>query len=77
MKVADMTLEELRQLIAETVRQEMARLANDRDEGLELSDEIRERLLAASEEMKQGDYYRRLAETGVRLEDAAANLGNQ
>ena len=77
MKVADMTLEELRQLIAETVRQELERLANDPDEGLELSDEIRERLLAAGEEMKQGDYYRRLAETGVRLEDAAATLGNQ
>lgn len=75
MKVADMTLEELRKLIAETVRQELVRLANDPDEGLELLDEIRERLLAACAEMEQGDYYRKLKQVGVQLEDAAQMLG--
>jgi len=72
-----MTLEELRDFIAATVRQELERLAIDPDEGLELTDEIRERLLADREAMKREDYYQTLARTGVSLEDAATALGRE
>ncbi len=70
-----MTLEELRKLIAETVRQELQLLVGDPDEGLELSDEIRERLLAVAGEIEKGDYYKTVKDSGVQLEDAAQMLG--
>jgi hypothetical protein len=77
MKVADMTLEELRDFIAATVRQELERLAIDPDEGLELADEVRERLQAVLEEMKSDGYYQTLADTGTSLQKAATILGTE
>ncbi len=46
-KVADLTVDELRGVIRETVAQTLAELFNDPDEGLALRDEFGEELLAA------------------------------
>jgi D-aminopeptidase len=47
MKVADLTVEELRALIKEAVQEELRGVLADPDEGLELSAEIEERLRAS------------------------------
>ncbi len=44
MKVAELTVEELKNLIKHAVQEELQRLLEDPDKGLELSTEIEERL---------------------------------
>ncbi|MCP4418979.1 MAG: hypothetical protein GY805_20375 [Chloroflexi bacterium] len=51
-KVADMTVDELRGVIRETVAQALAELFNDPDEGLALRDEFSKELIAALNEPK-------------------------
>ena len=51
-KVADMTVDELRGVIRETVTQALAELLNDPDEGLALREEFGEELIAALKEPK-------------------------
>lgn len=51
-KIAEMTVEELRLLVAQVARQTVVEMLGDPDEGLELRDEVKARLeqsLAATE----------------------------
>ncbi len=51
-KVADLTVDELRSLVKETARQTILEILGDPDQGLELRDELKDRLrrsLAATE----------------------------
>lgn len=54
-KVSDLTIDELRSIIRETVRQTLADLLSDPDEGLELQDEIEETLLHSIEAIRGGE----------------------
>ena len=51
-KVADLTVEEFRSVIRETVAQTLAELLSDPDEGLALREELNSELLAALKEPK-------------------------
>ena len=51
-RVADLTVDELKGVIRETVAQTLAELFNDPDEGLTLRDEFNAELLAALKEPK-------------------------
>ena len=51
-KVADLTVEEFRNVIRETVAQTLAELLSDPDEGLALREELNSELLAALKEPK-------------------------
>ena len=63
MKVADLTAEELRDLIGEVVGEKLRELFFDPDSGLELREEIQERLnasLASEERIPLNEVKRRL-----------------
>ena len=47
MRVADLTIEELRQIIKEIIDEKFRELLFDPDEGLELKEEIKQRLRAS------------------------------
>lgn len=47
MKVADLTVEELRALIRQVVHEELQNIVVDPDQGLELGDEVKARLQAS------------------------------
>ena len=64
MKVSELTVEQLQELIRNSVEQVMAELL-DPDRGLELTDELQERLL------RQGE----LSDRGMPIEEAAKRLG--
>ncbi|MCC6602667.1 MAG: hypothetical protein IT327_05625 [Anaerolineae bacterium] len=51
-KVADLTVDEFRSVIRETVAQTLAELLSDPDEGLTLREELSSELLAALKEPK-------------------------
>lgn len=51
-KVADLTVDEFKSVIRETVAQTLAELLNDPDEGLALREELSSELLAALKEPK-------------------------
>jgi len=67
-KVADLTVEELRELIATTVWETLQDFPGDPDEGLELQDWVKERLRKSLEARAAG-------EKGISLEQVAQELG--
>jgi hypothetical protein len=64
MKVAEMSVEELKQLIAQIVEQKLDELLGDPDYGMELKDEVKERLRRTSK-----------TERGTPAADVARKLG--
>ena len=63
MRVADLTVEELRALIKEAVQEELRELWSDPDKGLELRPELEERLhssLASKERISFDEVQKRL-----------------
>ena len=54
-KVAEMTCEELKEMIENTVEQKLLDLLGDPDEGLTVRDEVRQRLIQQQEAVKRGD----------------------
>jgi len=67
-KVTDLTVEELRDLIATTVWETLQDFLGDPDEGLELQDWVKERLRKSLEA-------RAVGEKGIPLEQVAQELG--
>lgn len=64
MKVADLTVDELQELIRKVVHEELQEIVADPDKGLALTDEIQARLqssLAASERIPFEEVKRRLS----------------
>lgn len=53
-KVADLTIDELRSIIRETVRQTLAEILSDPDEGLELQDGIEASLRQSIKAVREG-----------------------
>ncbi len=68
MKVQDMTVEEFKALIQETLEEKLEELLGDPDEGLELRPEVRERLKRSLAAVKRG-------EQGIPIEKVAEDLG--
>ncbi len=66
-KVSDMTVDELRELIAEIIDEKLSESLGDRDEGLTMREEIKLRLMASRNALRAG-------EPTVSLEDVAAQL---
>lgn len=66
-KVSQMTVDELREMISAIVEEKLRALLDDED-NLELTDELRERLLRQKKEVENG-------ERGEALEDVVARLG--
>ena len=53
--VAEMTTEELQQLISSTVERKLVELLGDPDAGLEVSDDVRGRLLRQMRAVEEGE----------------------
>ena len=68
MSLSDLTTEKLRELIAEVVEEKLLELLGDPDAGLDVRDDVRERLLRSRAAVEQG------AST-VALEKLAEELG--
>jgi hypothetical protein len=66
-KVSQMTVEELREVMLAVVEEKLRALLDDED-NLELTDELQERLLRQKGEVENG-------ERGEALEDVVARLG--
>ena len=66
--VAQMTKEELREMIGSTVEQKLLEILGDPDEGLEIRERVRDRLLRQKEAVAAG-------ERGQLLEDVVQQLG--
>jgi hypothetical protein len=66
-KVSQMTIDELREVIGAVVEEKLQALFDDEDD-LELTDELQERLLRQTKEIENG-------ERGEALEDVVARLG--
>ncbi len=66
-KVSQMTIDELRELIGAVVEEKLRALLDDED-NLELTDELQERLLRQKKEVENG-------ERGEASEDVVARLG--
>jgi len=66
-KVSQMTVDELREVIGAVVEEKLRALFDDEND-LELTDELKERLIRQKKEIKNG-------ERGEALEDVAARLG--
>lgn len=64
MKVSEMSVEELKQLIAQIVEQKIEELLGDPDWGMELKEEVKERLKRTSE-----------VERGTPASEVAKRLG--
>lgn len=75
MKLAELSLEELRELISEIVEAKLQSLASDPDKGLELRDDLLELLGKYQDLADKGMLHEHIAETGTTLEEAAAQLG--
>ena len=71
MKVNELTIEQLKALIEEAVEEKLQEMLGDPDFGLELKDEVKERLrrsLAAAERQKGIPLARVVKETGLEWE---------
>ncbi len=66
--VAEMTKEELKELVEAAVEQKLFELLGDPDEGLELQEGVRERLVEQKRAVASG-------ERGIALEDVVRDLG--
>ncbi len=66
-KVSQMTVEELREVIGAVVEEKLRALL-DKEDDLELTDELQKRLLRQTKEIENG-------ERGEALEDVVARLG--
>jgi hypothetical protein len=67
-KVSQMTVDELREMIGAVVEEKLAILFKDAEDDLELTDELQERLLRQKKEIENG-------ERGEPFEDVVARLG--
>jgi hypothetical protein len=67
-KLADLTVDEFKQLIATTVEWKLLEILGDPDEGLELREEIENRLQRSLEKERRGA-------RGIPAQDVAAQLG--
>jgi hypothetical protein len=67
-KVAELTVDELAQIIQEAVEQKLMEMLGDPDEGLELREDVKARLRRSLEGERQG------AKT-IPVQDVAAQLG--
>jgi hypothetical protein len=68
MQVKDLTVEELKFLIQETVTETLQAMLTDPDEGKQLKPEVRQQLLKSLEKTQAG-------ERGVAAEEVAKRLG--
>lgn len=68
MKVKDLSSEELKTLVQEAVEEALLELLGDPDQGLELREEVKERLKRSLERVRQG-------ERGIATEEAAKRAG--
>lgn len=66
--ISEMSKQDLQELIEETVEKKLVELLGDPDEGFELQDEMRERLLQQREELQQG-------KRGTELNEVMIDLG--
>jgi len=55
MKVKELTVEQLKTLIQEAVEEKLEEMIGDPDRGLELTDEVKDRLRASLAAMQQGE----------------------
>jgi hypothetical protein len=67
-KVSQMTVDELREMIGAVVEEKLAILFKDPEDDLELTDELEERLIRQKKEIENG-------ERGEPFEDVIARLG--
>lgn len=67
-KVKDLTIEELKELIEQTVEQTLLEWLGDPDEGLEVRDEVKARLRRSLARERKG-------EPGISVEEVAKKLG--
>ena len=68
MKVNELTVEEFKTLIQEAVEEKLEEMIGDPDQGLELREEIRERLRSSLAAMQGG-------EKGIPVEQVARRVG--
>lgn len=68
MQVKDMTIEELKLLIQETVAETIQSLIVDPDEGKQIKPEVKQQLLDSLQRTQSG-------ERGISAEEVAKNLG--
>lgn len=68
MQVKDMTIEELKLLIQETVAETIQSLLVDPDEGKQIKPEVKQQLLDSLQRTQSG-------ERGISTEEVAKNLG--
>ncbi len=68
MQVQEMTIDQLKGLIRETVEEKLEELLGDPDWSLELKDTVRERLKRSLEETERG-------QSGVAIEDVVKKTG--
>lgn len=54
MSISDLTTEKLRELIAEVVEEKLLELLGDPDAGLDIRDDVRERLLRSRAALEKG-----------------------
>jgi UDP-N-acetylglucosamine:LPS N-acetylglucosamine transferase len=54
-KVKDLTVDELKELIQQTVEQTIAEMLSDPDEGLQLRDEVKKRLKESQARERRGE----------------------
>ena len=67
-RVAELTVDEFRQVIEETVERKLSEMLGDPDEGLELREEIKARLRHSLEAERRGV-------RGIPAQEVAAQLG--
>jgi hypothetical protein len=68
MKVKELTVEEFKILIQETIEQKLEEVIGDPDLGLELREEIKERLRSSLAAVQRG-------EKGIPIEEVAKQVG--
>ena len=68
MRVAELTVDQLKQIIEEAVEQKLSEMLGDPDEGLELCEEIKVRLRHSLEAERHGA-------RGIPAQEVAAQLG--
>ena len=69
-RVAELTVEELKQMIQEAVEQKLSEMLGDPDEGLELREEIKARLRRSLEAERRGA-------RGISAQEVTAQRGLQ
>ncbi|MCR4406591.1 MAG: hypothetical protein NUW24_06680 [Anaerolineae bacterium] len=67
-KITELTVDEFKQLIATTMEWKLSEMLGDPDEGLELREEIKDRLLRSLESERRGV-------KGIPAQEVAAQLG--